>query len=153
MNSQSVLKYLSDAEMNALKEMTVGQRVYFLRERMNQLFRKEYTRNSIAKRINKSGIPITPMALHQLESDKIQSPRAFFLLGVAEELGVSMEFLLKGPEKEPSVVKTDRELTEALQDPKVRQIALRASERLTQEGKQVILNMLEKASEMVKAGV
>ena len=152
MISQSVLKYLSDAEMNALKEMTVGKRVHFLRERMNQIFRNEYTRKIIAKRISKNGIPVTPMALHQLESDKIQSPRSFFLLGVAEELGVSMEFLLKGPDRNPEAVRTDRELKEALQDPKVRQIALRASERLTPEGKQVILNMLEKAQEMVKVG-
>ena len=97
---KSVLSYLSEEELESLREMSLGKRVRFLRERMDEIFAGGYSIKKIINRIKNRGISVTPMAMYQLESDRIHSPKSLFLMGVAQELGVSMEFLLQGPTTE-----------------------------------------------------
>jgi transcriptional regulator with XRE-family HTH domain len=148
-NERIVLQYLSDNEMEKLKKKSLGKRMRYLREKMNVIFPGEYSLHKMAKRIKKRlGLSTTAAGLWQIEEDRVKSPRAVLLLGIASEFGVSMEFLLLGPKENESEM--DIRLKAALKDPSVKKIALRASQHLTDEGKQVILNMLEKAKELVR---
>ena len=149
-NERTVLKYLSDSEMENLKKISLGQRVRYLREKMNEAFPGEYSLHKMAKRIKKqSGLSTTRGSLWQLEDDRVKSPRAVFLLCIASELGVSMEFLLLGPKGKEYDNEIDERLREALEDPSIRSIALSASRHLTNKGKQAILTMLQTAKELV----
>jgi len=153
-HGRTVLKYLSTSDMESLKKFSLGQRVRYLREKMKEAFPGDYSLHKMAKRIKKRfSLSTTPSALWQLEDDRIQSPKAFFLLGIASEFGVSMEFLLLGPKETENGAKIDERLSDALKDPSVRGIALRASQHLTDEGKQVILHMLEKAKDLARVEV
>jgi len=90
-DERTVFKYLSDSEMENLKKISLGQRMRYLREKMNEAFPGEYSLHKMAKRIKKrSGLSTTRGSLWQLEEDRVKSPRAVFLLGIASELGVSM---------------------------------------------------------------
>ena len=79
------------------------------------------------------------MAMYQLESDRIHSPKSLFLMGVAQELGVSMEFLLKGPPKEND----PRELEEILKQSDIR-FGLRALQKLDEQDRQTIISVLKR---------
>ena len=153
-DERTVFKYLSDSEMENLKKISLGQRMRYLREKMNEAFPGEYSLHKMAKRIKKrSGLSTTRGSLWQLEEDRVKSPRAVFLLGIASELGVSMEFLLLGPKEKEGDSEIDERLREALKDPSIKKIALSASQHLTDEGKQVILTMVQKAKELARVEV
>ncbi len=151
---RTVLKYLSASEMEMLRKISLGQRVRYLREKMNEAFPGEYSLHKMAKRMKKRlGLSTSPGSLCQVEKDHIQSPKGFFLLGIASELGVSIEFLLLGPKEKEGDSEIDERLREALKDPSIKKIALSASQHLTDEGKQVILTMVQKAKELARVEV
>jgi transcriptional regulator with XRE-family HTH domain len=153
-NERTVLKYLTASDMETLKKISLGQRLQCLREKMNAAFPGEYSLHQMANRIKKRfGLSTTAAGLWQLEDDRIKSPRAVFLLGIASELGVSMEFLLLGPKETEDDAEIDERLREALKDPSIKKIALSASQHLTDEGKQVILTMVQKAKELARVEV
>lgn len=153
MQEKTVIPYLSEEELEDLREMSLGERVHYLREKMNEVFQGKYSIKKVTKRISERGVSVTPMALYHLESDKIQSPKSFFLMGVAQELGVSVEFLLLGPKETEDDDEIDAKLKKVLKDPSIRSIALSASQQLTEEGKQVILQMVQKAGKLARGEV
>jgi transcriptional regulator with XRE-family HTH domain len=127
---RTVLSYISEDELEKLRAMSLGQRIRFLRERMDEIFEKEYSIKKVAKRITERGVSITPIALYQLEGDQIYSPKSLFLMGVAQELGVSMEFLLQGPPKED--------------DQKALEYGLKALQKLDEQDRQTIMKILKR---------
>jgi transcriptional regulator with XRE-family HTH domain len=148
MQERTVISYLSEAELESLQKMSLGQRVRFLRERMDEVF-GEYSIKKVIKRISKRGISVTPTALYQLEGDLIHSPKSLFLMGLAQELGVSMEFLLQGPgrkndPRELEEGKSDpRELEEMLKQPTIR-YGLRALQQLDEQDIQTVMKIIKK---------
>jgi transcriptional regulator with XRE-family HTH domain len=138
MPEASVLSYLSEDELESLRKMSLGQRVRFLRERMNQVFKGKYSINKVITRITQRGISVTPMALYQLETDRIHSPKSLFLMGVAQELGVSIEFLLQGPDsKDPG------ELEDMLKQPNIK-YGLKALQQLDEQDIQMVMKIIRK---------
>ena len=145
----SVVSYLSKKETESLRDMSLGQRVRFLRERMNEIFEGEYSIKKVVRRIKKRGISVTTMALYQLETDRIQSPKSLFLMGIAQELGVSMEFLLKGPGRKNDLLQLEggesdpEELEEMLKQPTIR-FGLKALQHLDKQDIQTIMKIIRK---------
>ncbi|MBC8228904.1 hypothetical protein H8E77_05070 [bacterium] len=144
---RTVISYLSEKELELLWKMSLGQRVRFLRERMNEIFTGEYSIKKVIKRIKKRGISVTPTALYQLEGDLIHSPKSLFLMGVAKELGVSMEFLLQGPGRKNDLLQLEyeendpRELEDMLKQPTIR-YGLRALQQLDEQDVQTVMKII-----------
>ena len=149
MQEASVLSYLSEEELESLRKVSLGQRVRLLRERMDEVFKGKYSIKKVIRRIKKRGISITPMALYQLETDRIQSPKSLFLMGIAQELGVSMEFLLKGPGRKNDLRELEegesypRELEEMWKQPTIR-YGLKALQQLDEQDIQTVMKIIRK---------
>ena len=134
MQEKSVISYLSDKELEELREISLGECVQYLCEKMNEVFDGEYSRKDVIKRIKKNGVSVTQMALYQLESGRIERPNSFFLMGLAQELGVTMEFLLQGPPKEDD----QREFAENIR------YGLKALQELDEQDRQTIMKIIKK---------
>lgn len=137
--SRSVLSYLSDDDLSLISEMSLGQRVRFLRERLNEAFDKEYSIHKVTERISAIGVSITPMGLSQLETGQITSPKAHFLMGIAKEFGVSMEFLLTGQRME-----YDKKISQQKMEHPSIQHGVEALRELDEKDRQTILSIMSR---------
>lgn len=72
--------------------MKLGERIRLVRQRLQQVNRRRYSLESVARR---TGV-VSRQGLSQIELGKVKNPTAKVLGRIAADLGVSLEFLLAG---------------------------------------------------------
>jgi transcriptional regulator with XRE-family HTH domain len=79
------------------------------------------------------------MGLSQLETGQITSPKAYFLMGIAQELGVSMEFLLTG-----QLMEYDKKLSQQNMEHPSIQHGVKALQELDEKDRQTIISIMSR---------
>ena len=72
--------------------MTVGERVRYLRETLRSKDKKKYSLESVAQRVG----TVTKQSLSLIERSKIQNPSSIILSKLADDFGVTVDYLLTG---------------------------------------------------------
>ncbi|MHC1760079.1 MAG: helix-turn-helix domain-containing protein [Negativicutes bacterium] len=75
-----------------MKNLTVGERVRYLRETLRVQDKKKYSLESVAQRIG----AVTKQSLSLIERSKIQNPSSIILNKLAADFGVTVDYLLTG---------------------------------------------------------
>lgn len=89
------LHQVTEIEMDTLKSMTIGKRLKWIREQLQDLYLKGYSINQVANNINSLGEDkiLTPQGLSAIETDKTKNPNAKTINALAEYYRISNKTL------------------------------------------------------------
>lgn len=85
-------------------EMDLGERLRFVRQRMQEANRRHFSLEGVARRT----AVVSRQGLSQIELGKIKNPSVRVLAGIALDLGVSVEYLLTGVDRRESARQDSR---------------------------------------------